>query len=249
MKEAIKQALHRAGIYYAKRQYMPCGIDWLWDVERMVRGRPVRTVFDVGANIGQTTQMIKAQFPEAAVHAFEPVSSTYQTLERNVRPLDGVACHRLALSDRVGVAAMTADANSPLNRLVETRSERVPAAGGIEQVETDTIDRFCLERRIERIDLLKVDAEGADLKVLEGAGRMLREGRVSFVFAEVGFDPADAGHVHVAVLLEHLRQAGIEPYSFYDYCRLRPPAYEEEGLGLVFANVLLLSPAALSAPR
>lgn len=247
MKEVIKDALTRAGIYYAKRRYMPCGIDWLWDVDRIVRGRPVQTVFDVGANVGQTTQMIKARFPAAGVHAFEPVRSTYQTLERNVRPLDGVACHRLALSDRVGVAAMTAAANSPLNRLVEARPDQGLADAGTEQVETDTIDRFCRERQIERIDILKVDAEGADLKVLQGAGRMLREARVSFVFAEVGFNPADAGHVHVAVLLEHLLEAGVEPYSFYDYCRLRPPAYQEEGLGLVFANVLLVSPAALSA--
>ena len=245
MKDAIKHALQRAGIYYAKRQYMPVGIDWLWDIERIVRGRPVQTVFDVGANIGQTTQVIKARFPAAAVHAFEPVSSTYQTLERNVRPFHGVTCHRLALSDRPGMAAMTADANSPLNRLVEAR----PNPGSVEQVETDTLDRFCLAHRVERIDILKVDAEGADLKVLQGAGRMLREGRVSFVFAEVGFDPADAGHVHVSALLDHLRQAGVEPYSFYDYCRLRPPAYEDEGLGLVFANVLLVSPAGLTAPR
>lgn len=249
MKELVKDALTRAGIYYAKRQYMPCGIDWLWDIDRIVRGRPVQVVFDVGANIGQTTRLIKARFPAAGVHAFEPVSSTYETLQRNVRPLDGVACHRLALSDQVGVAAMTSDANSPLNRLLKVRPDVGVANAGTEQVETDTIDRFCRERQIEHIDILKVDAEGADLEVLQGAGRMLREGRVSFVFAEVGFNPADDGHVHVAVLLEHLLEAGVEPYSFYDYCRLRPPAYEEEGLGLVFANVLLVSPAALSAAR
>ncbi len=45
-----------------------------------------------------------------------------------------------------------------------------------------------------------------------------------------------------------LREAGVEPYSFYDYCR-RAPAYEEEGHGLVFANVLLVSPAAIVAPQ
>lgn len=247
MKEFIKETLTRAGIYYAKRQYMPCGIDWLWDVNRIARGRSITTVFDVGANVGQTTQMIKARFPTAGVHAFEPVSSTFQTLEQNVRPLDGVTCHRLALSDSVGAAAMTAAANSPLNRLVDARPGPGPADGGIERVETDTIDRFCLQRRIERIDLLKVDAEGADLKVLQGAARMLAESRVAFVFAEVGFDPADAGHVHVAALLAQLRGVGLEPYSFYDYCRLRPPDYEHEGLGLVFANVLLVSPAAIAA--
>lgn len=245
MKEAIKNALARAGIYYAKRQYMPCGIDWLWDIARIVSGRPVRTVFDVGANIGQTTRMIKARFPETRVHAFEPVGSTYQSLERRVRHLQGVSCHQVALSDRAGRAAMTADANSPLNHLVDPGS--APAGAGLETVATDTLDRFCLDRQIDQIDILKIDAEGADLKVLQGAESMLRNDRVAFVFAEIGFNPSDSGHVHLAVLLEHLRQTGLEPYSFYDYCRLRPPAYEHEGLGLVFANMLLVNPAAIAA--
>lgn len=247
MKDLIRSALTRAGIYYAKRQYMPCGIDWLWDVHRLLRGRRMQTVFDVGANVGQTTLAIKARFPHARVHAFEPVGSTFNTLQQKLRGLDGVTAHRLALSDRPGTAMMTADTNSPLNRLLYGAPMMAGGALPTESVATDTIDRFCAARRIERIDLLKVDAEGADLKVLEGGAAMLRDGRVAFVFAEVGFNPADAGHVHLPVLLDHLLRAGIEPYSFYDYCRLKPPAYVDEGLGLVFANVLLVCPRAIGA--
>ncbi len=84
---------------------------------------------------------------------------------------------------------MTAAANSPLNRLVEARPERGPPAAGTEQVETDTIDHFCHERQIERIDILKVDAEGADLKRAAGRGANAARGQGAFVFAEVGFDP------------------------------------------------------------
>lgn len=246
MRQLIKSAMERAGIYYAKRQYMPCGIDWLWDIHRIYRGGAVRTVFDVGANVGQTTRMVKERFAGAHVHAFEPVGSTYRSLEHNVGELQGVTCHRLALSDRVGPAAMTSTANSPLNHLVDPGDGRNRAGAGFEDVETDTIDHFCRTQQIDRIDLLKVDTEGADVKVLQGADTMLREGRVAFVFAEVGFNPADRGHVHLSVLLEHLAQVDLVPYSFYDYCRLKPPAYEEEDLGLVFANLLLLSPAAIS---
>lgn len=247
MKRAIRAAIERAGLYYAKRRYMPCGIDWLWDVQRLLRGRRIETAFDVGANVGQTTLSIKERFPHARVHAFEPVGSTFNTLEQNVRALDGVSLHRLALSDFAGRATMTADANSPLNRLLDGAPATAAGAPLTESVATDTIDRFCAERRIARIDLLKVDAEGADLKVLEGGAEMLRDGRVAFVFAEVGFKPDDSGHVHLPVLLDHLLRAGVEPYSFYDYCRLKPPAYVDEGLGLVFANVLFVCPRAMGA--
>jgi FkbM family methyltransferase len=244
VKDLLKAVVARAGFYYSKRQYMPRGIDWLWDLQRLSPTHGVHMALDVGANIGQTTQAIKQRFPEAAVHAFEPVRSTCDTLRRHLGDLEGVHVHQLALSDRAGSAWMTADADSPLNHLVgDSSAEPMPAT---ERVETDTLDRFCATRQIHRVDLLKVDAEGADLRVLRGADGLFRERRVTFVFAEVGFDPDDRGHVPLAALLDHLAGAGAVPYAFYDYCRLRPPAYTEEGLGLVFANVLFVCPEALT---
>lgn len=239
MKEAIRNALRRAGIYYAKRQYMPCGIDWLWDIHRLTRGRPVRTVFDVGANLGQTTRLIKQRFPAAGVHAFEPIGTTYASLEQGVRGLDGVTCHRLALCERVGRATMTAAKNSLLNRLLPDSD-----AGGLspaESVDTDTVDHFCAIHEIGNIDILKIDAEGADLRVLQGAEAMLRDGKVAFAFVEFGFDPNDSGHAYFPAIHDYLDQAGMRVYGFYDYY------HEDEGRRLVFANVLFLSPSAISA--
>jgi FkbM family methyltransferase len=244
MKQLLHTALNRLGIYYAKRQYMPVGIDWLWDIHRLTGGR-VATVFDVGANIGQTTGMIKQQFPDAHVHAFEPVGSTYELLRQNVRHLAGVSCERLALADQTGRALVTSGPNSLVNHLVDDDSP----SSGAEEVATDTIDHFCQVRTIPRVDILKVDTEGADLKVLHGAERMIRDGKIAFVLAEVGFNHSDRGHVHLNAILDYCASVNLEPYSFYDYCRLKPPAYETEGLGLVFANVLFVSPAAIGRRR
>jgi FkbM family methyltransferase len=244
MKGWLRSAVSHAGFYYAKRQYMPVGIDWLWDVHRIIGGRRLRTTFDVGANVGHTTTQIKDRFPDTTVHAFEPVPETFERLRRQVEGLNGVTPHRLALSDRTGTATMTADPGSPLNHLVGDDSRS--GNGVTTRVDCDTLDRFCEQQQISSIDLLKVDAEGADLKVLQGAATLFRERCVALLFAEVGFDVNDTGHVHLAVLFDHLSRAGFEPYAFYDYCRLLPPAYEREGLGLVFANVLFVSPEALA---
>lgn len=239
MKQLIKDALNRAGIYYAKRQYMPCGIDWLWDIQRILGDRSVRTVFDVGANVGQTTRMIKERFPAATVHAFEPVPTTYRSLQQSVRGLDGVTCHRLALCERVGQSRMTARTDSQLNRLVpdaEADNGRL-----IESVETDTVDHFCAARKIASIDILKIDAEGADLRVLQGGEAMIRQGRIAFAFVEFGFDSNDSGHAHFPAVYDFVEKAGMQVYSFYDYC------HDADGCRLIFANVLFLSPAAISA--
>lgn len=237
MKRLIKGALGRLGIYYAKRQYMPCGIDWLWDVCRLSRGLPMRTVFDVGANVGQTTRLIKGRFASADVHAFEPVSATYRSLAHNLRDLEGVTCHRLAFCERIGQSAVTMAGNSQLNRLVSEAEAR--GRSDTETIDTETIDHFCATRGIRTVDILKVDAEGADLRVLQGGLVMLQQGQIAFVFVEVGFDEDDSGHSYFPAVHDLLTKAGMRLYCVYDYY------HEDEGRKLVFANALYLSPSAL----
>ena len=241
MRPLVGRILHRAGIYYAKRPYMPYGIDWLWDIHRILRGRSVKTVFDVGANIGQTTRLIKERFTDADVHAFEPVSSTYRSLERRVQALRGVTCHRLALSDGIGQATVTAVTDSQLNRMVSEAD--VQSLSSIETVDMDSIDHFCAAGGITSIDILKVDAEGADLRVLLGGQSMLRQGQVAFVYVEVGFLEGDRGHVHFRTVYDFLEDAGLKPRGFYEYY------FDEEDQRLVFANLLFTSPAAIDRMR
>jgi len=241
MKHLIDRFLYRAGIYYAKRPYMPYGIDWLWDIHRIVRGRPVKTVFDVGANIGQTTRLIKERFTDAEVHAFEPVSSTYQSLQRRVQALKGVTSHRLALSDRIGQTTVTAVRDSQLNRMVS--EAEVQDLSSLETVDMDSIDHFCAARGITSIDILKVDAEGADLRVLLGGQSMLRQGQVAFVYVEVGFLEDDRGHVHFRAVYDFLEDAGLKPNGFYEYY------LDEEDRRLVVANLLFSNQAAIGRLR
>lgn len=47
-----------------------------------------------------------------------------------------------------------------------------------EQVAVTTVDAFCAEHEVEEIDFSKIDAEGADLAVLQGAARMLGDGKI-----------------------------------------------------------------------
>lgn len=241
MKHLVRQFLDRAGIYYSKRPFMPYGIDWVWDIHRVANGRPVRTAFDVGANVGQTTRLIKQRFTDCHVHAFEPVSATYRALERGVQDLGGVTCHRLAFSDRAGQASITVGANSQLNHLLPDGAAAQDTAS--ETVEMETIDRFCAARQITSIDILKVDAEGADLQVLQGAHAMIEGGRVAFVLAEVGFVEGDPGHVHFKRVYDYLSDAGAKPHGFYDYY------LDDQDRSLIFANLLFASPAAIARLR
>ena len=52
-------------------------------------------------------------------------------------------------------------------------------------VQTQTLDSFCLDKKIENIDVLKIDTEGNELNVLKGAKRLLSENKINLIYTEI----------------------------------------------------------------
>lgn len=225
----LQTILARLGIYYSKRQYMPYGIDWLWDLSRLDPPPSVRTVIDVGANEGQTVRAVAEAFPNAAVHAFEPIQATFDLLRLGFEAAPGVHLNRLAVSSVPGSARMRHAPNSQASHIVERPA---PTDTGVVSVETVTLDAYCAEHAIARIDVLKTDTEGHDLQVLKGAARMFAEGRVGWVLTEATFDPDDPSHSDFTAQHEWLAQYGLTPWCFYEQFHI------DGGRRLLFFNVL-----------
>ena len=170
-------------------------------------------IFDVGANIGQTSKWFRLEFPEAKIHAFEPFGAIFNELQKNTANLD-VTCHHLAFSD-------TSDSRDvPLNTnpLGQTGSIEVTGAGHgeTEKIRLETVDAFCASHGIRSISILKTDTEGHDANVLKGASGMLAEGRIENILSEATIDPHDDGHTNLFGLMEFLAPFGYELYSMYD---------------------------------
>jgi hypothetical protein len=70
-----------------------------------------------------------------------------------------------------------------------------------------------LRKESTQIDFLKVDTEGYDLKVLEGAERLLRSGAVAFIQVEAGMNPHNVKHVPLEVLKMHLEGRGYTLFA------------------------------------
>lgn len=223
----LQEVLGRLGIYYAKRRYMPRGVDWLWDIKRQLPAVTSPTVMDVGANAGQTSLAVRRAFPGATVHAFEPVAETFAILQQAVGADRQVHASRLAVSSEVGVVHLQAQAQ--LSHIVPASS-----AGGadVESVDAVTLDAYCAQHQIRRIDILKTDTEGHDLAVLKGASQLFADGSVNWVFVEVTFDPDDATHSQFSEICEWLRARSLAPWCFYD------PYHANDGQTLLFCNVL-----------
>jgi FkbM family methyltransferase len=187
----------------------PHGRDDCHDIQQT--GREIATVFDVGANNGSSALKFLDAFPAATIHCFEPVTKTFEILQANVAARNEIRCHRLAMGSAPGVAKIFLTTHDTMSSLI--RPETVL---GEEPVTVTTVDEFAAAQNIDRIDLLKVDAEGFDLDVLRGAEGMLASDKIAFVLAEVGFHPGDARHVLFDDVRDFLSAKGFFVFGFYD---------------------------------
>ena len=171
MRSLARIALRRAGFDVVNLKHnQRFGWDWMRDVGRLAPliGSKIEMVFDVGANNGYTALELRRHFPDAHIHSFEPVPATYERLARTVAADPRISTHPIALGPKHGPATMQCFDSSLLNSCAPSPpfNVRFPQASTCIDVTMRRIDDYCAEHAIDRISLLKIDAEGFDLQML-----------------------------------------------------------------------------------
>ncbi len=143
------------------------------------------TIFDVGANRGQSVDLVLKQFSAQplVIHAFEPSQAAFADLARRFTDKKGLVLNNLALGSETGQQTLYFDvAGSELSSLYPRRIEHHGIQmTGSELVNVETLDRYCAAHDVEQIDLLKLDVEGHELAVLQGATQMFDRKQVKLV--------------------------------------------------------------------
>jgi FkbM family methyltransferase len=145
-------------------------------VQRFVK--PSMVCFDIGANQGFYTVLLsKMVGSQGKVFAFEPVTTEFRKLSRNLqinRCSSMVALEKVGVSSYEGVADMFVCLNGHGSRSsMRPPPQEVKARTLIEKVSVTTLDSFVHTRNIERIDFIKIDAEGSEKDVLHGGRNVL----------------------------------------------------------------------------
>lgn len=183
---------------------------------------PDDVVLDVGANDGRTIFRIQWHLPSPRIHAFEPVSATFDTLSERTGEFANVTCHRLGMGAEPGEATIYLTERSVLNSLYPQWGALHGYHDGgspqTEQVSIETLDRFVDANGIDRVQFLKVDAEGHDLEVLKGADECLRDGRIDIIQVEAGFGVPGRQQPTLTQFQEYLTGFGYYLHGIYNQC-------------------------------
>lgn len=216
------------------------GVNVYHDIQKLANANLFQTIFDIGANVGQTTFKLVEHFPNSRIFAFEPVSETFKELEKNTRAQPNVTVAQFAFGTEQGRAIITLRPNSEWNSLVPALNLPSTAPVPHEDVKIETIDCFITANQISTIDLLKTDTEGYDLAALRGAENALSQNRIAFIYSEVGFIKADTRHTFFPELNDFLARFGFEFYDLYEIAH--PPHRGIQYCNALFVNVNTLKP-------
>ena len=173
----------------AKWGYKNC--DMNRNGERRIASMAIRSgdvVFDIGAAIGDWSQMVLDYNKNVSLYAFEPIPETFASLQERLN-LPNVRLYNLAFSQHVGGADFFVYCAS--DGVMERSSlyYRPVIADSFKQkiqVPTQNLDCFCKENQIARIDFLKMDTEGAEPFILLGAQDLLNRKAISVIQLEYG---------------------------------------------------------------
>lgn len=155
----------------------------LFVLERLSRF-PMQMIFDVGANVGVWTRAARAAFPAASIHSFEICQKTFNTLTHNTKALSNVHCVNVGLGDREGSVKLHYYEQHPGLTTIFDYPHNFPATEVSATVTTGA--EYCRRAGIERVDFIKIDAEGMDYLVLSGFRAMMHTGAIDVIQFEYG---------------------------------------------------------------
>jgi len=213
IKSRLRTAVEYWGGVHILKQ-LPRGVSLRNDMATFMPGFRISTIFDIGANVGQTVKEFRRDFPEAELYSFEPVPASFAALKKAVQGMERVQTRQLAFGRQRGVAKMLAISNLSDNRILDEKE--IDQYNEVVEVEVQTIDSFMAEAGLDRVDFVKIDTEGMDLDVLYGAEKQLDANRIDVVQVEAGVNRDNTRHRHLVEFMDYMDSKSYLLFGLYE---------------------------------
>lgn len=178
-----------------------------------IRRRSIATVLDVGANRGQFAQWLTDYGFRGQIHLFEPLPEAYAALNAAGAGRPGWIAHEYALAAREGEAVLNVGRNDETSSLQSVAKDDAAKLTALEVVDkltvrTRRLDNVLAECRIDPARaFLKIDAQGGEAAVLEGAGDAVN--KFPLIQLETAIAPLYDGETQLAPMIAYFRARGF----------------------------------------
>jgi len=178
----------------------------------LFEGYAINTIAYVGAHNGEKALALDKVFPGRVFYLFEPAPDTFKTLVERTADLGNLHCSNYAAGDRSQALEMFMDDFSQANSLLAYEPlalEEFPYLGKQKKttVKVETLDALLRQQGVTRVDLVIIDTQGYEDKVLAGAGAILAT--CSVVVCEMNLKPLYAGSATFDSVYQKLNASGL----------------------------------------
>ena len=145
-------------------------------------------IFDVGANCGQSLIRFKNYFPKSIIHAFEPVKECFNILQTNFKN-PKIILNNYALGDTFSKKNFNINKLSYTSSFLKNNSsykeKHLYEKKKTIKQKIIKLDDYIKKKGIKKIDILKIDTQGYELRVLKGASENLKKNIIKFIEIEI----------------------------------------------------------------
>ena len=210
----------------------------------LLRDFKITGVMDAGASNGRISRKLLRNFPDANAYAFEPNPLYREILKEYADKEPRFHPQFVALSDHDGFADLhitespgSTSLFSP-DKFLEQIDPKGSAIKNTERVEVVTIDHWAAEKGNLKIQMMKFDIQGGELKALQGSVKLLQDS-VLLIYVEVLFNPLYKEGAIFSEIDLFLRKYEFVLYDIFK------PKYDPSGL-LLWANAIFVHPRVLA---
>lgn len=200
--------------------------------------RSPKVIFDCGANVGFVTYQFHKRFKSSSIYSFEPNPSVFKILKKSTKSNKNVHVFNKGVGNEDILLSFYKNNNTGTSSFLEPNDfHKAHLARKFQKIEIPTIsiNQFCKEQFIDKIDILKLDIEGFELNALKGCEEMLVKNKIDFIYTEVNLIPTYEGQCLIEEVISFLRRLNYIPYNFYGN-------NETEFRESIITNVLFISP-------
>lgn len=227
IKTAVKSAVAEIGFILEKKTALNSEELLL---EQLLRQHGIDCVLDIGANTGQfAMDLLKTKFTGKLI-SFEPLPDVYARLASNSKGIGNWQTENTAVGNESGYININVSANkesSSILPMLQSHADLAPESKYVASISVPivTLDNYLKDQQVLKKIFLKIDVQGYEMSVLEGALETLA--RVEVIQLEMSFVPLYDHSLPYYTLMQRLEDWGFSLYSLL-------PAFTDYKTGQVF---------------